>query len=112
MAINFFHFQFHSSVPNTVPGGGSRTVGCDKIHLHEGSQTLFLVYQGSVYGYELDKGTLTRKFANLHDSTIISICYLPEQEALVTSTVDSGGTVRKEARESPQDIKRGWPRII
>ena len=52
-----------------------------------------LVKQGSVYGYELDKGTITMRFANLHESLIISMAYLPEQDVLVTSTVDSGGTV-------------------
>lgn len=49
--------------------------------------------QGSVYGYELDKGAITMRFANLHESLIISMAYLPEQDVLVTSTVDSGGTV-------------------
>ena len=46
-----------------------------------------------MYGYELDKGTITMRFANLHESLIISMAYLPEQDVLVTSTVDSGGTV-------------------
>ena len=84
--------RLHFSVPTTRPQ--SQTL-CDKIQLHEKSQTLFLMYQGSVYGYELGKGAIIRKFENLHNGNIVSMAYLPEQEALVTSTVDSGGTVRQ-----------------
>ena len=50
-------------------------------------------WQGSVFGYEMERGSLTMKFPGLHEGSIISMAYLPEQEVLITSTVDSGGTV-------------------
>jgi hypothetical protein len=41
----------------------------------------------------MERGSLTMKFPGLHEGSIISMAYLPEQEVLITSTVDSGGTV-------------------
>ena len=51
-----------------------------------------------MFGYEMEKGTMTMKFPALHEASIISMAYLPEQEVLITSTVDSGGTVGVEVK--------------
>lgn len=70
-------------------GGG--TTWCDKAVLHEPTQTIFAIFQGSIYGFDLYDGTLTLRFQDLHAAPISSMAYLPEHEILVTSSVDSGG---------------------
>lgn len=55
--------------------------------------------QGSIYGYELAEGTLTHKFPDLHKGVHINcMVYLPDQQMMLTSTSDSGGTVSVGAK--------------
>lgn len=91
----------------SIPGSsGQRSLSwCDKVHLHEKCQVLFAISEGSIFGYELDKGTIVLRFQNLHPSPITTMAYLPSHEILVTSSVDSGGVVWRIAGGKPHRFK-------
>ncbi|GAX84070.1 hypothetical protein CEUSTIGMA_g11494.t1 [Chlamydomonas eustigma] len=80
------------SLPPDVPAP-EKDVWCDKIVFHEQTQTLFLVLQGSVFGYEMSKGEVVMKFCDLHVGLITAMVYMPVQDTMVTSSTDTGATV-------------------
>ena len=88
-----------------MAGAPKESVWCDKVYLHEKTQVVFAIYEGSIYGYDVDKGSIVLSFQNLHVSPITTMAYLPTHEILITSSVDSGGTVWRIAGGKPHRYK-------
>ena len=74
-----------------VVGGG--TGWSDRIQLHQKSQLLFVIFVGSIYGYDVATGAMTMSFKDLHAMPITCMLYLPDSDTLITTTSDSSATV-------------------
>ena len=89
--------QQHTSSLGRLPGHAQYPT--PRIHSHSPLRPFlplphWQTHQGSIYGYELAEGTLTHKFPDLHKGVHINcMVYLPDQQMMLTSTSDSGGTV-------------------
>eukprot|EP00798_Chlamydomonas_sp_ICE-L_P011299 gene11299-18935_t len=87
-----------------VTSGGS--YWSDKITLHERSQTLFVVFLASIYGYDASNGNMFYSFPNLHNTPITSFLYLPDNGTLITTVADAPATVWRIAGSSLHRFKQ------
>ncbi len=88
------HAKLKMSLAIPTASDSSKPVPCDKILLHEPSQVVLVVHQGSVFGYDLGTGACTMKFTDLHHAPITSVAYLPDQEVMITSSAEATAAVR------------------
>eukprot|EP00200_Dunaliella_tertiolecta_P016698 CAMPEP_0202421704 /NCGR_PEP_ID=MMETSP1128-20130828/50477_1 /ASSEMBLY_ACC=CAM_ASM_000463 /TAXON_ID=3047 /ORGANISM="Dunaliella tertiolecta, Strain CCMP1320" /LENGTH=1700 /DNA_ID=CAMNT_0049029737 /DNA_START=44 /DNA_END=5146 /DNA_ORIENTATION=- len=95
------------SSPSSQSANISSADWCERIVLHEGSQTLFAVFMGSIYGYDAGTGAMTMNFANLHPNQIItSMVYAPANDTMFTATLDQAITVWRISGNVPQKFRQ------
>ncbi|MEW5315346.1 MAG: hypothetical protein WDW38_006784 [Sanguina aurantia] len=86
---------------NTISHSGS--AWCERVHLHAASDTVFAMFQGGIYGFELTGGTCTHAFPGLHDQCITTMLYLPQHGLMLSASMDPGISVwRVVAGQPPQ----------